>query len=990
VERDGFPVDSPDWTQKPRELLYFLLSHPHGRTKEQIGLALWPEASTAQLRRSFHDTLYRLRRALGGKEWISFEKGRYAFGRSLAYSYDVEDFEENVSEARRVRSEAPERAIKLLQVAAGLYGGDYLEDLPVEGEWAFGRQEELRRTHQEALLLFGGLLRDQGRHAQAAEAYRRAIAQDGYLEAAHRGLMRCYASLGERTRALEHYQALVGKLREELVTAPAPETRALFEELQRGGGKVETAASSVPHEPAPPKVPETKANNLPLQTTPLVGREREVGEIVERVRGGKDRLITLTGPGGTGKTRVALAAGAGLLEELDDGVFFVALAATSDPELVPSVIAGSLGVKESAEQPLLETLKGYLHRKRLLMILDNFEQVLGGTPFVAELVRSCPGLRVLVTSRIPLRLYGEQEYPVPALAIPDTESLPPPEDLTRYEAVRLFVERARAVRADFSVTEENAFAVAEICARLDGLPLAIELAAARSRLLAPQTLLDRLGNRLKLLRGGPRDLPARQRTLRGTIDWSYELLEVQDKTLFARLSVFAGVRTLEAIEEICDPKGDLDVLQGVESLLEKNLLRREEDVGGVASFSMLETVHEYAGEKLEESGEAEEVRRAHAGYHLALAEAADAGLKGPDQLEWMRKLKTAQDDMRASLGWALQRRETELVLGLGGALWWFWFVRGQYSEGRRWLEGGLAMEGRVTLESRAMALAGVGALAYEQDDLDRAEVACEEGLELLANRATERSEARLYLLLSLGHVALDREDYDRATGLLEECLDVSRKMGHGLGLAGAIMSLATVSREQGDLERAAGLLEESIDLFRERSDKLGLAWCLINLGLVVCARGETRRAATLTEEGVALLREMGARADSAIGLCNLGWMVLLQGDLDRAVAVYEESLDLAWDTGLYPIVLTTLEGYACVAGAKGEARRAARLWGAAQALQDAMGIPRDTDWLAEADARLSAVCSALGEHAWEEASRTGRAMTFDEAVASAKERAATD
>jgi predicted ATPase len=721
-----------------------------------------------------------------------------------------------------------------------------------------------------------------------------------------------------------------------------------------------------------------------------VGRGREVDEVVEWVRGAKTRLLTLTGPGGTGKTRVALAAGSELLEEFEDGVFFVALAAIQDPEFVSSAIAGSLGVKEGAEQRLLETLKGYLRQKRVLLILDNFEQVLGGTPIVVELVRSCPGLKILVTSRIPLRLYGEYEYPVPPLAVPDSESLPPLEGLSRYESVRLFMERARAVRADFSLTKENASAVAEICARLDGLPLAIELAAARSSLLAPQTMLDRLGNRLKLLRGGPRDLPVRQRTLRGTIDWSYELLEEQDKTLFARLSVFAGVRTLEAIEEICDPKGDLGALEGVESLLEKNLLRREEDEGGEACFGMLETIHEYAGEKLEASGEAEEVKRAHAGYYLALAEAADAGLKGQDQAAWMQRLKSAQDDMRASLGWALQRRETGLVLELGGALWWFWFVRGQYGEGRRWLEDGLAMEGPGMPEARAMALAGVGALAYEQDDLDRAEEACEEGLELLANLSTGWSEARLYLLLSLGHVALDREDYGRATGLLEECLALSREMGHGLGLAGSIMSLATVAREQGDLDRATLLLEESIDLFRGRDDKLGLAWCLINFGLVMCDKGDTTRAAKLTEEGVALLGELGAGADSAIGLCNLGWMALLQGDSGRAVALYRKSLDLAWDTGLYPVVLTTLEGYACVAGARGEARMAARLWSAAHALQNAMGIPRDTDWLAEADHRISTVRSALGEQAWEGESRTGRAMTLEEAVALAKVRAVSD
>jgi predicted ATPase len=352
--------------------------------------------------------------------------------------------------------------------------------------------------------------------------------------------MRCYALLGERSRALGYYQALVQVLRDGLGTVPAPETRSLYEELSRGEGKVERAAVSLPHESRPQKGLEAKPNNLPPQPTPLVGREREVEEIVERVRSGKARLLTLTGPGGTGKTRVALAAGVNLLEEFDDGICFVALAAVQDPTLVPSAIAGSLGVKGSAERPLIETLGSYLHNKQLLLLLATFEQVLEGAPVVRELVGTCPKLTILATSRIPLRLYGEQEYPVPPLAVPDPEALPPFGVIARYEAVRLFVERARALKADFSLASDNASAVAEICARLDGLPLAIELAAARVRLLAPQAMITRLANRLKLLQGGPRDIPARQRTLRGAIDWSYELLEDEDKTLFGRLSVFAG------------------------------------------------------------------------------------------------------------------------------------------------------------------------------------------------------------------------------------------------------------------------------------------------------------------------------------------------------------------------------------------------------------------------------------------------------------------
>ncbi len=789
-------------------------------------------------------------------------------------------------------------------------------------------------------------------------------------------------------------QVLLSLATQELVRDQLPPDVGLWDlgeqrlkDLFRPERVFQLVADGLPSEFSPLKTLGARPNNLPLQPTPLVGREREVEEIAEWLCSEEARLLTLTGPGGTGKTRVALQVGADLLDEFDDGVFFVALAAITDPELVPSTIAGPLGVKESAEQSLMETLKSYLHHKHLLLILDNFEQVLEGTSVVGDLLGACPRLEILATSRIPLRLYGEREYPVPPLAVPDSRSLPPLEVLTQYEAVRLFVERAKAVEADFSVTNENAPAVAEICARLDGLPLSIELAAARVRLLAPQAMLTRLGNRLKLLKGGARDLPTRQQTLRGTIDWSYGLLEEVEKTLFGRLSVFVGGCTLEAIEEICDPGGDIDALEGAQSLLEKSLLRREEGVGGESRFKMLETVHEYASERLEESGEAEEIKLAHAEYFLALAEEAEPELKGPDQLEWLQGLEAEHDNMRAALEWALRSGETELVLRLGGSLWWFWFVRGHYSGGRRWLEEALAAGGRSSIESRAMALAGVGALALEQGDIDRAEEACEEGLELLAQEATERSEAKLYLLLSSGHVALDREDYSRATELFEESLALSQETGQGLGRADSVMSLATVSYEQGASQRAAELFEVSMDLFRERGDKVGLAWCLINLGLVVSSQGDLGRAMELTEEGVALLRELGAGADTAIGLCNLGWMALLQNDLGKAVDLYQESLVLAWDAGLDRVVLTTLEGYACVAGAQGEAQRAAQLWAAAQTLQEGKSIPRDTDWLAEADVRISTVRSGLGEEAWEEASRRGRVMRLEEAVAYAKEEA---
>src|SRR5215211_4869243 len=398
-------------------------------------------------------------------------------------------------------------------------------------------------------------------------------------------------------------------------------------------------ARGLPAEFPPLRTLEGRLNNLPLQVTPLVGRERVVDEVRRRLLRPELRLLTLSGPGGIGKTRLALQAAAELLDEFQDGVFFVPLATVTDPQLVVSAVMGTLGVRETGDLSLVETLKRYLRDKQMLLVLDNFEQVLAAAPVVTELLEA-PRLKVLTTSRTALRLYGEQEYAVPPLAVPDTGRLPEPEALSHYDAVKLFIERAEAAKADFSITNENAPAVAEICARLDGLPLAIELAAARVKLLPPRAMLGRLGRRLKLLSGGARDLPERQRTLRGAIEWSHNLLDEGEKTLFARLAIFSGGRTLEAIEAVCDAQGDLpmDAFDGVSSLVDKSLLTQEEGPDGEPRFVMLETIHEYAREKLRESGEAEEIARVHAEYFLALAEEAEPQLTGPEQVEWMERL----------------------------------------------------------------------------------------------------------------------------------------------------------------------------------------------------------------------------------------------------------------------------------------------------------------------------------------------------------------
>jgi predicted ATPase/class 3 adenylate cyclase len=582
------------------------------------------------------------------------------------------------------------------------------------------------------------------------------------------------------------------------------------------------SAPELPSEFPPLRTLEAYRNNLPLQPTPLIGREKEVSEVCDLLGGEATRLLTLTGPGGIGKTRVALQAAAVLLEDFTDGAFFVPLATLTEAELFFSAVAETLGVKETAEQPLDETLKDYLSERRLLLLLDNFEQVLEAAPSVTELLAGAPGLKVLATSRAPLGLYGEHEFPVPPLSMPDLKLQPLLERLTHYEAVRLFLERAQAVKPDFKVTNESAPAVAEICVRLDGLPLAIELAAARIKMLPPKAMLQRLSSRLKLLTGGARDLPERQRTLRATIEWSFALLDEGEQLLFGRLAVFSGGRTLEAIEAICDAEGDLsaEAFEGVSSLVDMSLIRQEEVPGGEPRFVMLETVHEFAREKLQESAEAEEIKRLHAQYFLTLAEEAYPELKGPDQLEWLERLEAEQDNIRVAFSWALERKEVEVALRMGGALSWFWWVRDYYSEGRGWLEEALAMDGRGSPEVRAMALAGAGGLAWEQGDLDRGQEACEEGLELLEHEEREASEPKLWLLLYLGWVALDREDYGRAKQLFEEELALSREMSDTWWIANSLLCLSGVSHSLGDFEKATELLEESMDLFREQGDKI--------------------------------------------------------------------------------------------------------------------------------------------------------------------------
>ncbi|MGH3145924.1 MAG: ATP-binding protein, partial [Rubrobacter sp.] len=593
------------------------------------------------------------------------------------------------------------------------------------------------------------------------------------------------------------------------------------------------SAPDLPSDFPPLETLDERLNNLPAQPTLLVGREKEIAEVSGQLRRPDVRLVTLTGPGGTGKTRLGLQVAAELLDEFEDGVCFVALAAVTDPALVAPTVAAALDVRGSRGRPSEEGLEDYLRDKEMLLVLDNFEQVVEAAPLLGRLIGAYPGLKVLVTSRSVLRVYGEKEYPVPAMGLPDPGNLPPAEGLAHYEAVRLFAERARMVEGDFQVTDENARAVVGICVRLDGLPLAIELAAARVKLLPPDTMLDRLeANRLKLLEGGARDLPERQQTLRGAIDWSYALLEEHEKALFARLAVFSGGCTVEAMEVICD---DEDALEEAASLLDKSLLRREEGPGHGPRFVMLETIHEYARERLEESDDADTVRRRHAEYFLALAEETEPRLTGPEQVAWFERLETENDNLRASLSWAIERGEAGLGLRLARALRPFWYARGHYVEGRGWISRFLGDLGKLFIDRGDYAQAGE---LYE---------------EVLALSRELGDAAKIgNCLIDLGYVSLLQGNHGEATALGEEAVTLSRERGYAVSLARALNCLGWAALLRGDNEGASGSHEESLALYRELGDRAGVAESLEGLACAAGAGGEAERSARLFGVAAAL------------------------------------------------------------------------------------------------------------------------------------------
>lgn len=771
----------------------------------------------------------------------------------------------------------------------------------------------------------------------------------------------------------------------------------------------------LPAEFPPLKTLNNRLNNLPRQATAFIGREKEVEEVCALFRRPDVALLTLTGPGGTGKTRLGLQAAAELIDDFPDGVWFVDLAPLTDADLVIPAITGVLGIKESASSSLVDTLSDYLRDKRMLLVLDNFEHVIAASPQVSQLLAICPYLKVLVTSRLPLRVSGEHEYPVLPLTLPDPRHLPSLKQMTQYEAVRLFIERAVAIRPDFQVTNENAPAIAEICARLDGLPLAIELAAARIRLFPPQALLNRLSSRLALLTGGGKDLPARQQTLRGTIEWSYDLLEEGEKQLFHRMSVFQGGRTFEDLEAVCnfDGKLSVDLLEGIEGLVSKSLVQQREDDRGEALFGMLETIQEYAREKLAESGEDEELRRQHLVYYVKVAEEIGPRLMGEWQRQCLQRLDEEYANIRAAMQWARragaregerndERDDAEQGLRLAAAIGRFWLALGKYHEGREELEGALSSvpgpdnidevakeasaartQDKELAQSKGRAFYAVAWITHNQGDLAAAQVNFENALQMARYSGDRMLIAEC--LSDLAMLASMAGDYATERSLQEQSLAVLREIGDKAAVAASLRNLGHTAELHENFTSASSLYEQSLEAAREVGNLSMVAAALGDLGSIAYEQGDYASARSFQDQSLAILRETGNTTEIAYRLYYLGLATDAQGDQDLAISLYKESLAMHREADDRLGICMCLAGLSDWAGMREglsneQRERAVGLLGAATVQYEAIGYVLRPSQRVRYVQGLSSAKAQLGDTAFEKAWRKGQSMSMEQAI----------
>jgi predicted ATPase/DNA-binding SARP family transcriptional activator/DNA-binding CsgD family transcriptional regulator len=963
-------IEENQWRlKKARSLIKLLaLSAGHRLHREQAMELLWPGLEPHAAANNLHYALHVARHALEPSTLASSTSVGAAVSSSgylhlgdeqltlcpdVPMWVDVEAFEEAAATARQARVEPA-----AFRAATDLYAGELLPEDRYE-PWVEERRQQLKELYHSLLLDLAALYEEREEFGEAIEVLGRVVAQEPTHEGAHFTLMRLYALSGRRREALSQYERLREILNREFGTEPEAATTRLQQEIWAG---------TFPHPDSPPTdspaeevrsaagAPRGHNNNLPLARTSFVGRERE-RLVVKRLLA-MTKLLTLTGAGGCGKTRLALEVARDLLGAYPDGVWLVELAPLSDPSLVEQAVASTLGVREQPGRPLLETLKDTLRPRKTLLVVDNCEHLVEEVArLVDALLDSCPNLRILATGRERLNTSGEVTRVVPSLTVPEARRPSTPPGLEAYESVRLFVERARQVDPSFVLSAANAEAVSQVCQQLEGIPLAIELAAARMGMLSAGQLSERLEDSLKVLTRGERTAEPRHQSLRVTLEWSHELLSEAERVLFRRLSVFAGGWTLEAAEEVCsgeDIEQD-DVLDVLSELVERSLVVTEAGQEEVPHFRMLEPIRQYGQERLEESGESEALRSRHAGYYLALAEGedpeeADPGVRRSRPVAWLRRMEAEHANLRAALSWSLDEdaeesdgRRVELGLRLTTALFYLWLTHDYLSEGRGYLERALVPGRRITTTDRlrARALDGAGWLAGIQGDIGAATALMEEALALYRQLGDEEGIASALTNLGMAAVLGQRDDIP-LPAVMEELGELKPRLENRMTLAYLLMLEGLIALSRGDLEQSVALHEEGLELFREIRDTRGILHCLLNLGL----------------------------------------LALIQGDYEGALPLLRETLRLGWNSDYTETIQYSLHGLACVAASREQPVRAARLWGTVEGMQEAYGvhITAITHAVTNYEGRLAAARSQLDEEVWSAAWAQGKAMPLEQAV----------
>lgn len=974
VRLDGVPI--PPLRSRKVQWLLALLALRNEQALDRVWLAgtLWPDSAPEQALYNLRQSLTNIRHALG--------KAAVCLRASMvnALSFDVAAAEVDVLQfdAATAAGTAAD-----LERAVALYRGSLLEGC--SEEWVVAERRLREERYLDALdrLAQGALGRED--RSVALRCLRAAVQTDPYREQTQRVLIRTLAEQGDYAAAVQVYRDLRLLLHRELNSEPDPETLALFQSIQTAARLKRAEAPSLPPPSTPPSI-----RRLPYPLSPLIGRQAEREQIVRKLE--QVRLLTLAGPGGVGKTRLAIAVAEQVVSAYPDGVFCIDLAPLTDPARVAQTIATALQIREAPDASLLSTLQEALASKTLMLMLDNCEHLLDSCAVLADaLLKQCPRLRILATSRQALGLTGEVVWKVPSLSTPALADLAsrraaPWKDsialLSEYEAVQLFVVRAQEAAPDFCMTSRNAETIARICAHLDGLPLAIELAAARIRALSVEEIARKLDNRFRLLTGGNRAALPRQKTLRALLDWSYDLLNEAERALFCRLAVFAGGWNLEAAEEVCGAESDRvetafeawETLDLLSALVDKSLVVREAGEEQTRC-RLLETMRQYAWERLQERGEAEEMQRRHQAFFARLAEEAETELTGPGQANWLHRLEQEHDNLRQ----ALKGGDPEAALRLAGALWRYLQIRGYISEGREWLLQALTRtEAQGATLARAKALNGAGILAWAECDYAAANTWHEASLALSRELRDANGIARA--LQGLGNIAAEHGNFEAARTLYTESLSLRRALGDKQGLATLLHNVANITADQGDTDTAQALYEESLQIRRELGNKAGIASSLTNLGNVVLALDDLGRARTLFTEALSLQRELGNKRGIANVLHSLGLIAYEMDDFTATHIFYTESLALYQESGYARGIACTLQAMGALALTEGQMRRAVTLVSAAEVLREEIASPMTPHEQRQHETLLAQAGAALGEPACSLVRSEGAALSLEQVI----------